>query len=278
MKDAYSVIEDLASCSDNIKRQDYCKELIYDLSKEMGYEMKVFDINHSSILPFRGNQNIVLESGAKNPILLTAHYDAVFKDLSISYDTVPAANDNSSGVGCVTEIIQNLNGLPVDLALFGAEEYYINCGNEELLEGSYSYTLGFDSGQTKVPRAVINLDSCGVGDKIKIPSQNLVWNERLPVDPRLHSVLTDSFLENSVKCVFGSYSTLSDHVSFHKSNIPACAVIGDSNWYFGMGAFRGNKIYHTEKDVPQIINQDLLRSVVDSVSVACKRIGLEGKL
>ena len=167
-------------------------------------------------------------------LILSAHYDGV--------DT-PAANDNASGVAVVLELARVLIEGDLDLPF---DVHFIGFGAEEVgLVGSNYYVNALSQDLQDQLLSVINFDMVGIGHTISIG---------------LASQGDHDFIQDKTKTVFDDldypYEYLetdrSDHAPFSRVNIPAIMVMTTPF-----------SAYHTDDDVPAIIEEETLLMVCD---------------
>ena len=259
--DAYNIAKELSSYRTNVQRGDFAKDLAQRQAKFLGYEFVTQNIDVDSKY---GDMNFILRSNKRSPLLITAHYDAFVIDESSGL-TVPGANDNGSGLGVILQASKELKKLPVDFALFGAEE--VGC------IGAKHYI----SEMKDKPRAVINLDTCGSGGKlgILIPKSVYVGNTIEPISTELnsHYLATANKLGYQV-CEDDPLAT-GDHCAFMEEGIPATTLQGEDHSFYGIvdGQYvEPMMVMHTEKDTIKTVDKQFLEQIVQVLTEGSKRL------
>lgn len=181
-------------------------------------------------------------SGKK--VILGAHYDGV--------DT-PAANDNASGTAVILEMARSIKENPLSLP-FDIE--FIGFGAEEIgLVGSSHYVENIDKIEDII--GVLNFDMVGVGDTINVSNAE---SRRFPK----WSDLAKSVLEKQGVTYHMATLGRSDHVPFAEQNIPAVMI--NTTPYTA---------YHTDDDIAETIDKDLLLKVCHFALEFVKSIEIE---
>jgi len=246
----------------NVERGCFIEELVKDRAFSSGRTLQCQRINTD---PKYGDRNFVLKSGARDPLLLTAHYDSFVIDKATGA-TAPGANDNGSGVGAVLQAAQYLKELPVDIALFGAEE--AGCLG----------ALQYIAEMTDKPRAVVNLDTCGSGGTLGILIPNAVYVEREDLratDKELNSYYLASANELGFKVCEEDPLATGDHCDFIKAGIPATTLQGEDHSFYGLvdGKYVSEKmIMHTAKDDIGTVDKLFLEQIVQVLIAGSKKL------
>ena len=179
------------------------------------------------------SRNVVAElKGTGNDVVVVgAHYDTV-------PDTEAGANDNTSGIGVVLTLAENLAGhrLPftVQFVLFGAEELG--------LFGSVHYVSSLRDEELGRMRAMMNFDVVGTGPRLNLfgddglTELSLALSRALGVDAEIGSL---------------PWGASSDHASFQQAGIPVLL-------FFGPNVSR----IHTPADRLEFVQPELLGSAV----------------
>lgn len=181
-------------------------------------------------------------SGKK--VILGAHYDGV--------DT-PAANDNASGTAVILELARNIKANQLSLP-FDIE--FIGFGAEEIgLVGSSHYVENINKIEEII--GVLNFDMVGVGNIINVSNAE---SRRFPK----WSDLAKSVLEKQGVTYHMATLGRSDHVPFAEQNIPAVMI--NTTPYTA---------YHTDDDIAETIDKDLLLKVCHFALEFVKSIEIE---
>ncbi len=157
----------------------------------------------------RHAENIVVPLGQGTPrLVLGAHYDSV--------PGSTGANDNGSGVAILLDLVRSLSGAPSPAPLcvvfFDLEE--------QELAGSRAYVRHMAPGEIC---AMINLDTCGVGDTIVIaPRVNLRHGP-------LHRIVPLTLQDGTHPPQWMERLPPGDETSFVEAGIPA-VTIGMAPW------------------------------------------------
>jgi Iap family predicted aminopeptidase len=147
--------------------------------------------------------NIVVSLGQGTPhLLLGAHYDAV--------PGSTGANDNASGVAVLVDLIRSLSDAPsrspLHIVFFDLEE--------QRLAGSRAYIRHMAPGDIC---AMINLDTCGVGDTILIAPQ-------ADLEGGLLQRIVPTTLHDGAHAQVMERLPPGDETSFSEAGIPAVTV------------------------------------------------------
>lgn len=228
---------------------EYMEALRYcdDQLVTMGYEVERmdFEVRFNGIQ--RTTHNLVARKvgvvNAAKTFVVCAHLDSINKN-GVDLDA-PGSDDNASGSAGVLEIAQQLaQGKyqnSIEFVLFGAEELG--------LHGSKHYVAEFPS--TKEIIGVINMDMIGrkndeeFGLLIEGHSVSTKLVEKL-------SQIAANHTDLSVVVSFNPFN--SDHVSFIEAGYPALLTIEGSD--------SANMDIHTEKDVLEIIDYELMQRIL----------------
>ncbi len=259
---AYNFAKRISVCTNNIQRKNFVLAKMVGLANYLGYELEVQKMD---IDPRYGNENLILRSGHKNPLLITAHYDAFLINENSAF-TTPGANDNGSGLGAVMQAALKLKGLPIDYVFFGAEEqdYF----------GSKYYVANLD----EEPRGVVNLDTCGSGGDLGILIPDVVYvddDELASTDKELNSVYLSAIQELGLQFCIDDPLASGDHCAFMKAGIPATTIQGEDHSFYGIvdGKYDLSKmIMHTGGDTINAVDKDFLENVVQVLIEGSKRL------
>ena len=148
-----------------VKAAEYMKERMTVAGSNNAAEMREF----SFVAPrglFRGetlksNNVVVTQKGVTDKTLYVGgHYDSAVA--YSGYEALEALDDNASGAGVITELVQNLSGIQgehnVEFIGFGAEEGGLN--------GSKAFAAALTDEQKANALGMVNLDSLITGDKM----------------------------------------------------------------------------------------------------------------
>jgi len=193
------------------------------------------------------SHNVVGElPGRKYPdqvIVLTAHHDSWYG----------AANDNASGVAAIIGVAEVLaknykNARTIRFVTCGGEETSIEPGVQDVfrwLAGSYAYTRQHADELDKIV-ANINLDGFAYGF-----SSNITLTQELE---SLTNELIEEFEAESLYEVEGAPDTGLDQWWFVRNGVPSVSIDPRMNQYM--------KIYHSNRDTPELINAVLVRNAL----------------
>jgi Iap family predicted aminopeptidase len=193
------------------------------------------------------SHNVVGELlGRKYPdqiIVLTAHHDSWYG----------AANDNASGVAAIIGVAEVLaknykNARTIRFVTCGGEETSIELGVQDVfrwLAGSYAYTKQHAHELDKIV-ANINLDGFAYGF-----SSNITLTQELE---SLTRELIEEFEAEELYEVEGAPDTGLDQWWFVRNGVPSVSIDPRMNQYM--------KIYHSNRDTPELINGVLVRNAL----------------
>ena len=193
------------------------------------------------------SHNVVGELlGRKYPdqiIVLTAHHDSWYG----------AANDNASGVAAIIGVAEVLaknykNARTIRFVTCGGEETSIEPGVQDVfrwLAGSYAYTKQHAHELDKIV-ANINLDGFAYGF-----SSNITLTQELE---SLTRELIEEFEAEELYEVEGAPDTGLDQWWFVRNGVPSVSIDPRMNQYM--------KIYHSNRDTPELINGVLVRNAL----------------
>ncbi len=193
------------------------------------------------------SHNVVGELlGHKYPdqvIVLTAHHDSWYG----------AANDDACGVAVIIGVAKVLatnyrNARTIRFVTCGGEEFGIEPGAEDIfsgLEGSYAYTKQHADELNKIV-ANINLDGFAYG-----------FSSNITLTPELESLTNKLIEEFEAEAIFevkGPPDTGLDQWWFVRHGVPSVSINPKMDQYM--------KIYHSNRDTPELINADLMRNAL----------------
>lgn len=148
-----------------VKAAEYMKERMTVAGSNNAAEIREF----SFVAPrgiFKGqtlksNNVVVTQKGTTDKTLYVGgHYDSAVA--YAGYETLEALDDNASGAGVITELVQNLSGIQgehnVEFIGFGAEEGGLN--------GSKAFAANLSDAEKANALGMVNLDSLITGDKM----------------------------------------------------------------------------------------------------------------
>ncbi|MDH5780931.1 MAG: M28 family peptidase, partial [Candidatus Bathyarchaeota archaeon] len=193
------------------------------------------------------SHNVVGELlGHKYPdqiIVLTAHHDSWYG----------AANDDACGVaviiGAAGVLAKNYkNARTIRFVTCGGEEFSLEPGVEDIfsgLAGSYAYTKKHADELDKIV-ANINLDGFAYGS-----SSNITLTPELE---SLTNKLIEEFEAEAIYEVEGPPDTGLDQWWFVRHGVPSVSINPKMDQY--------KKIYHSNRDTPELINADLMRNAL----------------
>ena len=193
------------------------------------------------------SNNVVGElPGHKYPdqvIVLTAHHDSWYG----------AANDDACGVAVIIGVAEVLaknykNARTIRFVTCGGEEFSLEPGIEDIfsgLAGSYAYTKQHADELEKIV-ANINLDGFAYG-----------FSSNITLTPELESLtnkLIEEFEAEAFCEVEGPPDTGLDQWWFVRHGVPSVSMNPKMDQY--------KKIYHSNRDTPELINADLMRNAL----------------
>ncbi len=193
------------------------------------------------------SHNVVGElPGNKYPdevIVLTAHHDSWYG----------AANDDACGVAAIIGVAKVLaknykNARTIRFVTCGGEEFSLEPGVEDLfsgLAGSYAYTKQHSDELDKIA-ANINLDGFAYGN-----ISNITLTPELKT---LTNKLIEEFEAEAIYEVKGPPDTGLDQWWFVRHGVPSVSINPKMAQYM--------KIYHSNRDTPELINADLMRNAL----------------
>jgi len=193
------------------------------------------------------SHNVVGElPGHKYPdqiIVLTAHHDSWYG----------AANDDACGVAVIIGVAEVLatnykNARTIKFVTCGGEEFSIEPGVEDIfwgLAGSYAYTKQHADELDKIV-ANINLDGFAYGS-----SSNITLTPELE---SLTNKLIEEFEAEAIYEVEGPPDTGLDQWWFVRHGVPSVSINPKMDQYM--------KIYHSNRDTPELINADLMKNTL----------------
>jgi Zn-dependent M28 family amino/carboxypeptidase len=193
------------------------------------------------------SHNVVGElPGHKYPhqlIVLTAHHDSWYG----------AANDDACGVAVIIGVAEVLaknykNARTIRFVTCGGEEFSLEPGVEDIfsgLAGSYAYTKQHADELDKIV-ANINLDGFAYGT-----SSNITLTPELE---SLTNKLIEEFEAEAIYEVEGPPETDLDQWWFVRHGVPSVSINPKMDQYM--------KIYHSNRDTPELINADLMRNAL----------------
>jgi len=193
------------------------------------------------------SHNVVGElPGHKYPdqlIVLTAHHDSWYG----------AANDDACGVAVIISVAEVLaknykNARTIRFMTCGGEEFSLEPGVEDIfsgLAGSYAYTKQHADELDKIV-ANINLDGFAYGT-----SSNITLTPELE---SLTNKLIEEFEAEAIYEVEGPPDTGLDQWWFVRHGVPSVSINPKMDQYM--------KIYHSNRDTPELINADLMRNAL----------------
>jgi len=193
------------------------------------------------------SNNVVGElPGHKYPdqvIVLTAHHDSWYG----------AANDDACGVAVIIGVAEVLaknykNARTIRFVTCGGEEFGMELGAEDIfcwLAGSYNYTKQHADELEKIV-ANINLDGFAYGS-----SSNITLTPELE---SLTNKLIEEFEAEAIYEVEGPPDTGLDQWWFVRHGVPSVSINPKMDQYM--------KIYHSNRDTPELINADLMRNAL----------------
>lgn len=247
---AYEIAHQLSKLTTNQQRKQFINKMVDKLASITGRTVVKQEI---AIDERFGNTNFLLPSGAQNPLIISAHYDAF---LIGGETTTPGANDNGSGIGALCEVASKLFHLPVDFVFFGGEE--IGCkGAKEYLKLN-----------TKVIRGIVNLDTCGSGGDLGLLIPEIVhvnYHELMKTDDALNQTFIQSAIDIGLPIHRDDVLATGDHGPFLEAGIPATTLQGEDLDFFGIvdGDYVPEKmIMHTPEDTIDWVDEEFLSKVV----------------
>ena len=193
------------------------------------------------------SHNVVGElPGRKFPdqvIVLTAHHDSWYG----------AANDNASGVAAIIGVAEALaknykNARTIRFVTCGGEESSIEPGVEDVfrwLAGSYAYTKQHADELEKIV-ANINLDGVAYG-----------FSSNITLTQELESLTNELIGELEAEALYeveGAPDTGLDQWWFVRHGVPSVSIDPKMNQFM--------KIYHSNRDTPELINAVLVKSAL----------------
>jgi Iap family predicted aminopeptidase len=193
------------------------------------------------------SHNVIGElPGHKYPnqlIVLTAHHDSWYG----------AANDDACGVAAIISVAEVLaknyrNARTIRFVTCGGEEFSVEPGVEDLfsgLAGSYAYTKQHADELDKIV-ANINLDGFAYG-----------YTSNITLTPELKTLtnkLIEEFEAEAIYEVEGPPDTGLDQWWFVRHGVPSVSINPKMTQYM--------KIYHSNRDTPELINADLMRNAL----------------
>jgi len=193
------------------------------------------------------SHNVVGElPGHKYPdqlIVLTAHHDSWYG----------AANDDACGVAAIISVAEVLaknykNARTIRFVTCGGEEFSLEPGVEDLfsgLAGSYAYTKQHADELDKIV-ANINLDGFAYG-----------YTSNITLTPELKTLtnkLIEEFEAEAIYEVEGPPDTGLDQWWFVRHGVPSVSINPKMTQFM--------KIYHSNRDTPELINADLMRNAL----------------
>jgi len=227
------------------------------------------------------SQNVIgfINNNSQNNIILSAHYDSIYKENMVGETISSGFNDNLSGViGVLSlmEMLQDLTPQPnfnVIVAFYGAEE--IGC------KGSGFFMEKLEFGIKSKILLAINFDSIGAGDflyyyhsdfstiygnSIDVLANNKNTIRKLGFN-RLFSTLADSELN------YSNIGLKSDNASHLKNGINSLLFFaGNLNSFNGLGFFekQGEQLIMHRKDsketVDSIFGEAYYNNIANTVS------------
>ncbi len=172
-------------------------------------------------------------------IIVCAHMDTAYR--------TPGAIDNTAGVAVLLELARRSAelraGCALDLVPFNGEENYAVPGQLKYLESLR------EDGATV--RLVINLDAPG-----SVGSKNAFSLYNFPDEQRSH---VTEIVAESEQAELGAAWYAGDHAMFAFNGTPAIAVTSSDLFE------KVTDLTHTERDVPEVVDPDLLGRACDAV-------------
>lgn len=235
--------------------------LIEDELRAQGFTVRKIPFIFDNTLMYNVEGELKGQERPDEIVVAGAHYDTVYGS--------PGADDNATGVAAMLEIARLLkdkvNGRTLRLVGFGNEE---NPGNGAWeLMGSYVYAQECAAKHEKIV-GMVSLEMLGV-------FSNAVGSQQYPFPFNLLYPDTGNFVAfvgnlNSRKWVRRCIDVFRKRAQFPSEGVAAPEMFRDINrsdhwsfWQFGWPGlmvtdtsnFR-NKLYHTTKDTPEILNFD----------------------
>jgi aminopeptidase YwaD len=189
--------------------------------------------NGSQRLAAIGDQVVAVKPGRSvRRIVLAAHIDAK--------KGTPGALDNAAGVACTLEAAALLAerdlGYSLEIAPFNGEDNYAAPGEVAYIAANHDRF-----GDVEL---AINVDAAGYGEGVSAVS--------LYECPERVERVVRELLADSTRIAEGLQWPQSDHMVFAMRGVPAIAVTSSEFEYLC------TEITHTEKDVPELVDADLL--------------------
>lgn len=200
-------------------------------------ELNVESTSHNVVGELLGNEY------PDQVIVLTAHHDSWYG----------AANDDACGVAVILGVAEVLaknykNARTIRFMTCGGEEFGMEPRAEEIfswLTGSYAYTKQHADEMDKIV-ANINLDGFAYGS-----------TSNITLTPELKSLaneLIEEFEAEAIYEVEGPPDADLDQWWFVRHGVPSVSINPKMDQYM--------KIYHSNRDTPELINADLMRNAL----------------